>query len=118
VLVEGHSSFRLEVALVPDQDARHILAVFFYLLHPMLNPCEGLTVCQVENQDDAVGSAVEHLGDGLVPNLVGNVPNLQLHPFAVDFGIFYFEVDPDGVHAYFLEVVVCVTREDGGLADA
>lgn len=58
-----------------------------------------------------------HLGDGVEPFLSGDVPQLQSDGFVADTGLeFGGEVAADGGSYFFVEFVVDVLVEHGGLA--
>jgi hypothetical protein len=68
-----------KIGFVADQQFNNILvSVLIDLCQPVLDVFEGLSIGDVVDQDDAVGSLVVGGGDGLEPFLAGSVPDLQL----------------------------------------
>ncbi len=82
------------------------------LLHPLLHSREGITVCDVENNDNSVGASVVALSDCFEPALASSVPDLQLDLFVVELDLVDLEVDTDSGHLLFFKLVVSVTGED------
>jgi hypothetical protein len=56
------------------------------------------------------------IDDGPKSLLASSVPYLQLHDAIVDIERFESEVDSDGDHVIFIEVIVCEAKEEGRLA--
>merc|ERR1719203_2608376 len=78
-LVIRHDLLRREITLVSNHQSVHIVGcILVDFLHPMLDIVEGLLVCHVINDDDAVGATVVTARDSPEPLLPGSVPNLQL----------------------------------------
>lgn len=58
-LLSANLALALEIALVADQDAGDIISgVLLYLLHPVLDCAEGLAVCDIVGDDDAMSTFV------------------------------------------------------------
>merc|ERR1719277_2024870 len=83
----------------------------------MLHVVERLLVCDVVDNDDAVGTAVVAARDGSEALLGGGIPDLQLHGLAIQFEGADLEVHADGTYVALSVGVVCETEEQAGLAD-
>lgn len=87
----------LQVALVADKQLHNILiAELVDLGQPVLDILEGLTVCDIIDEDDSVGTLVVWGGDGLKSLLSCSIPDLKLDSAAVEIERANLEVNTDG----------------------
>jgi hypothetical protein len=63
------------------------------------------------------GTFVVGICDGSEPLLSCGVPDLKFNVFVVGGDSFESEVDADGGHVVFVELVVCESEEEAALAD-
>ena len=103
----------LQIGLVSDQDPRDVvLRVLLNLTHPGVHGVERVAVCDVVDNDDAVGALVVARRDGLESLLASGVPNLQLADLLVDVDGADFEIDANCGHEVLLELVILQCRLD------
>ena len=104
---KGDSSSVLQIRLVSDQDPRDVvLGVLLNFTHPSVHGVERVTVRDVVDDDDSVGSLVVAGSDSLEALLAGRVPNLQLAHLLIDVDRADLEVDSDSRHEVLLELVI------------
>ena len=65
----------------------------FDLFDPVFDVVEGGSIIDCVGEDDAHGSFVVGLSDGLEPFLPGSIPNLQFDPRITHIKYFRLEVD-------------------------
>lgn len=75
-------------------------------------------VCDIINEKDSHGASVVCCRDGPEAFLARRVPNLQLHPLAIQFDRADFEVDADGGDEGWGEGVLTESQETAGFAHA
>ena len=75
-------------------------------------------VCDVVDDNDAVGAAVVGRGDGAEALLACRVPDLELDRLALEFDGADLEVYADGRDVRLGVGVVCEAEEEARLADA
>ena len=97
----------LEISLVSDQDSSDVvLSVLLDLTHPGVHGVEGVTVSDVVDNNDTVGTLVVAGCDGLEALLASSVPNLELADLVVDIDCANLEVDTDSGHEVLLELII------------
>ena len=88
-------------------------------LHPDVHVAERLLVRHVKRNDDALGLLVERLRQCSEALLPGSVPNFDLHLLvpALRLVDLVDEVETQGRHVRWLEILFRVHLDDRGLAD-
>lgn len=116
--LKGDGPFVLHVGFVADKDARDVvLRKLFNLGHPSVNSVEGVTVRDVVNHNDSVGSLVVRRGDSLESFLSSCVPNLEFADFVVRVDSSDLEVDADSWLEILLKLIVSESEQQAGLAN-
>lgn len=105
--LEGDRPFVLHVSFVANEDASDvILRELFNFGHPSVNSVERVTVRDVVNHNDSVGTLVVRRGDSLKSFLSSCVPNLEFTHFVVRVDSSDLEVDSDGWLEILLKLVI------------
>lgn len=74
-LISANLSAVLHIALVTDEDARNVVwSVLLYLVHPVLNSAETLSVCDVVCHNDTMSTLVIAACDSLESLLTCGIP--------------------------------------------
>ena len=106
-LIISHLDLSLVVHFVREDHDLHVGSrVLIDLVQPDRDALEALTISQIEDDNDAVGSFVVSIGDGAVALLASRVPNLQLDRALIDLQRAEAEIDADRADVVLLEAII------------
>ena len=80
--------------------------MFLDLVQPDWDAKKTFTVCQIEDDDYAIGALVVCVRDCPIPLLSRRVPNLQLDSALIDLECAEAEVDPNSANVILLEAII------------
>lgn len=102
----------LHVSLVANEDARDvILSELLHFAHPRVHRIERVSVRDVVDHNNAMGSLVVGGSDRFKALLASSVPNLQLAHFLVRVNRANLKVHTDRRLEILLELVISKTQE-------
>ena len=89
-----------------DHDFDVTARVFLNLVQPDWDAKKTFTVCQIEDDDYAIGTLVVCIRDRPIPLLSRRVPDLQLDRALIDLECAEAEVDPNSANVILLEAII------------
>ena len=116
--VSAYLTSGIQVALVADEHDSHVwVAVLLHLLKPARQMSEGVTTCDVIDEEGTSSTAVVRACDALERLLTSGVPNLQLDIFLLDLDGTSAELDTNCQIVLLTEPLVCELKQQTRLAD-
>ena len=114
-----HFPIFFQILFISYQNLHHILpSILLALIQPILKIQEWLSICNIKNEDDAIGPFVVGWGNCLELLLASSIPQLKFNHTSPCLDGSDFKIDSNGGEEVFREDILGKSHEETGFANS